>query len=347
MDQVERNRSRARRAGRRLALIAALALSACVNPAFRETTGQFGAVTKKAVSQQNDRLASIASDEDERIRAGLASNRRILFLDPVCGTAVALPSGAGDPNAPAAPCRLVLQGNNPIEEAPKFQNILALSSALTDYADGLIALTSDASADQQAFTTSLSGLATSLGGLDGAIQKATGATPADRSAKLGAVATLIAEAGNLYFAHRRDNALKRIVLAGDPLVQEAVGLLSGVGSGIDLYDRSVLAQHLAAAVDRAQIVAADQSQRVDSVRAAQDAVFEAVDAYNNYGVDRRQFRDIGIAHAKLAEAARRGASLAELKAAVEAVGHLASTANTTLTTLKGKSGSSGNANQNQ
>jgi hypothetical protein len=340
-----------RRNGKRrsflFATVAALALAACVNPAFREATGQFGAVTKEAVGQQNDRLAVIASDEAERIRADLAANRRILFLDPACGTAVALPSGAGDPNAPAAPCGLVLQGGKPIEEAPRFQNILALSAALSDYADALIALTSDATADQQAFATSLSGLATSLGGLDGAIQKATGATPADRSAKFGAVATLLAEAGNLYFAHQRNNALKRIVIAGDPLVQEAVGLLSGVGSGIDLYDRTVLAQHLAAAVDRAQSVAADPSQSPDSVRSAQDALFAAVDAYNNYGADRRQFRDIGIAHAKLAEAARRGASFAELKAAAEAVMHLASTANTTLTTLKGKSGSAGNANQNQ
>ena len=320
-----------------LAALAALALAGCVNPAFRETTGQFGAVTKEAVSEQNERLAAIAAAEAERIRADLAANRRQLVLDPACGLEVALEEAA-----PAPECKLLVSGQprpSPIEQAPRYQNILDLSDALNGYADGLIALAADASADEAAFAKSLSGLATSLGTLDGAIQKATGATAADRSAKYGAVATLVAQAGSLYFAHRRNKALKRIVLAGDPLVQEAVTLLSGVGAGIDLYDRKGLLKKLTAAQDRAQEVAADRSQSVAAVRAAQDDLFAALAAYNSYGADRRRFAEIGVAHAKLADAARSGASLAEMKAAVEAVVKLASTARTTVETLQAKSGS--------
>lgn len=314
---------------------ASLVLGACVNPAFRETTGQFGAVTKAAVSQQNERLALIAANEAERIRADLAANRRQLVLDPACGTEIALEGSLVRPE-----CKLLISGQGavPIEQAPRYQNILDLSDALNGYADGLIALAADASEDEAAFAKSLSGLASSLGTLDGAIQKATNATPADRSAKYGAVATLIAQAGNLYFAHRRNKALKRIVLAGDPLVQEAVTLLSAVGARIDLYDRAGLFEKLAEAQDRAEEVAHDSNQSVAAVRAAQDDLFTALAAYN-YGADRRRFAEIGVAHAKLAAAARSGASLAEMKAAVEAVVRLASTARTTIETLQNKSGS--------
>lgn len=320
-----------------LAGAASLVLGACVNPAFRETTGQFGAVTKAAVSQQNERLAVIAANEAERIRADLAANRRQLVLDPACGLEVAL-----DEAAPAPECKLLISGQpsaTPIEQAPRYQNILDLSDALNGYADGLIALTADASKDDAAFAKSLSGLASSLGTLDGAIQKATDAKPTDRSAKFGAVATLVAQAGSLYFAHQRNKALKRIVLAGDPLVQEAVALLSGVGSSIDLYDRKGLLTKLTKAQDLAEEAALDNSQSVAAVRAAQDDLFTALAAYNSYGADRRRFAEIGVAHAKLAAAARRGASLAEMKAAVEAVVKLASTARTTIETLQAKSGS--------
>jgi hypothetical protein len=330
-----------------LAAGAALALGGCsVNPAFRQTVGQFGTVTKEAVGQQNERLAVIASNEAERIRADLAARRAILVLDPQCASVLTMPSGPGDSAAPAAQCKLLVQGGE-LEQAPAFEHVLALSAALSGYSDTLIALAADSTADQQAFTSSLSGLALSLGKLDGAIQDATGATPADRSAKYGAVATLLAEAGNLYFDHKRNEALKRIILAGDPLVQEATGLLSGVGAGIDLYDRTALGRALFAAQDAAQETAADPSQSVIAVRSAQDKLFAALDAYNDYGADRRQFAEIGAAHARLAEAARRGASAAEIRAAIEAVVKLASTTDATIKALKNQSGSTDNGNQGQ
>jgi hypothetical protein len=54
-----------------------------------------------------------------------------------------------------------------------------------------------------------------------------------------------------------------------------------------------------------------------------------------------------VAHARLAEAARRGASLAEMRAAIEAIVKLASTTDATIKALKDKSGSSDNGNQGQ
>ncbi|MFL6844502.1 MAG: hypothetical protein ACJ8ER_06440 [Allosphingosinicella sp.] len=322
----------------------ALLLSGCsTSPAFRETVGQFGTVAKAAIAEQNSRLAAITAETEETIRQDLAARRVQLQLDPNCALTLAPPlEGQAE-----GTCTLTGKGGAPVETAPTFANVQALSAGLSGYADSLAALAADSSADQQAFAQSLSGLAGSLGTLDGAIQKATNATPADRSAKYGAVATLLGEAGNLYFDHRRNSALKRIILAADPLVQEATGLLSGVGAGTDLYDRSALFRQLSAAQDAAEAAAADPGKSVEEVRTAQDALFNALDLYNAHASDQQRFAAVGAAHAKLAEAGRRGASAAQLAGAIEALVSLAGTAGTTVKTLESGKGSASGGNQNQ
>jgi hypothetical protein len=319
-------------------LAAAAALTGCVNPAFRESIGEYGSLTKAAAAQQNAQIAAVAAEEQERIRSELAQNRVDLRLKPDCAARLLTdPAGGGD--APA--CTLVAVGGKEIEQAPGFANILALTGALSHYADNLIALAADPTQDQAAFSQAMQSLATSVGNLDGAVRAATRAPPGQDGAKLGAVASLLADAGNLYFAQRRAAALKRIVIASDPVVQDATRLLSGVDDRLQLYYRAELAAALLRAQDNASATAASPTASTADVRAAQDTLFQALAAYNNQGADTLRYRAIGEAHAKLAAAARRGASAGELKAAIEAVVQLAATADRTVHTLGGASGGDG------
>ncbi|HEY0028005.1 MAG TPA: hypothetical protein VGC35_09065 [Allosphingosinicella sp.] len=316
-------------------LAAVLALSACVNPAFRDSIGEYGALTKAAAGQQNKRIATVAAEEEERIRSGLAENRVDLRLKPDCAARLLTdPAGGG-----AAPvCTLVGVGGTQIEQAPGFSNILALTDALSNYADNLIVLAADSSADQAAFSDAMQALGTSVGNLDGAVRAAAKAPPGQDGARIGAVATLLADAGNLYFAQRRAAALKRIVIASDPVVQDATRLLSGVDDRLQLYYRSELASALLSAQASASAVAGTPGSSTQDVRAAQDALFQALAAYNNQGADTLRYKAIGEAHAKLAAAAGRGASAAELRDAISAVVQLAATAGTTIHTLEGDRG---------
>jgi hypothetical protein len=330
-----------RRTARVWLLLAAATLSACVNPALRDAIGEYGALTKAAAAQQNARVLALAAEEQERIRAGLAENRVDLRLKADCAARL-LTDPAGGRDAPA--CTLVAVGGKEIEKAPAFANILALSGALSSYADNLIALAADSSQEQAALGQAVQALGTSLGNLDGAVRTATGGTPGGSSAKIGAVATLLADAGNLYLAQRRAAALKRIVIAADPIVQEAAGLLSGADDRLQLYYRGELSAALLRAQDNASAVAASPTAATSDVRAAQDALFQALAAYNDQGADTLRYKAIGEAHSRLATAARRGASAAELAAAIEAVVQLAATADRTIHTLDGGRGGEDHGN---
>lgn len=311
---------------------AAAMLSACINPAFRDSVGEYGTLTKAAAAQQNARVAAVAADEEERIRAGLAESRADLRLDG-CD-----PDGAGDPDGAPSECRLVLRGGAAIEEAPSFANIAALTGALSGYADNLILLAADPKDDQLKFSQSMSGLATSLGELDGAVRKAAGDGPGNAAPKLDAIASLIAQGGNLYFAQRRAAALKRIVVSADPLVQSATRLLSGVDGQLLSYYRNDLYKSVQAAQGNATRLANTPGAGTQDIRAAQDALFAKVAAYKALGSDTLRFKAIGEAHGSLAAAARRGASAGEMEAAIEAVLQLAGTADSAWNVLDGKRG---------
>jgi hypothetical protein len=318
------------KAAARAPLAIALSLSACVNPAFRQSVGEYGALTKAAAAQQNARVAAIAADEAERIHADLAARRVDLRLKPDCAARLLTDPASG----PAAVCSLVEVGGNPIEQAPGFANIVALTGALSDYADQLIALAADSTQDREAFSQSVTGLGSAVGALDGAVRSATGAGPGHDAPRIEAVAGLLAQAGSLYLAQRRAAVLKRMVIAADPIVQAATGLLSGADDRVQLYYRAELASGLLQAQDHASAVAHDPSASVADVRAAQDALFAQLAAYNGQGADTVRFRAIGEAHARLAQAARAGASPAEMEAAIAAIVQLAGTAGATIKALR-------------
>lgn len=320
----------------RAAIAAAIliGLSGCgTSTAFRNSVGQFATLTKAGTSAQNARLAAVVADDQERIRAALAAGRVDLRLDPGCAETVTSQEAA------PAPCRLVRADGQTLEQPVPVDNILALSAALGAYADGLIAVAADSTADQAAFTTSINNLGTSLGKLEGQVRTATGATPGSSRAEIGAVAAVVAEAGNLYFGYRRSRALQEIVLEGDPIVQQAVATLVRVQLRIRQYDRSALFAQVQAAQQRVSQLANTPGTSAADMRTAQNALFTALAAYNGAGGDVAKYTAIGEAHGALAQAARAGASPEQMAAAITAIMHLAGTIHTSVETLDGDSGS--------
>lgn len=312
-----------------LLMFLATALPACVSVSFRESVDEFGRLTNVAIVQQSDNLVRISNEEEERIRKELAEQRVDLRLSADCAARLASPETAADP----APCALVRADQKELERPPKFENILALSDGIRSYADSLVVLAGDNKQDRTDFAGAVTGLGTSLGGLDAAIRKAKGEPESTAGPKIGAIAGLIAESGNLYFAYRRTAALKRIIIKADPLLQEATSLLGGTDSQIDLYDNARLANRLLAARKKATDLAASNAEP-RTLRLAQDELFNLVAVYNAQTARQDRLRDIGAAHAKLAVAARRGASPQELKEAIEALIHLAGTIHATAKATK-------------
>lgn len=324
---------RPRRAAGLALLATALALSGCSTGRFTQAAGEFGTQTRTAAQLQNQRLVAVAADEKERFRQGLADAAADLRIADCARTlAAGVPDAQEAAEKPVRRCRVVLRsGPGQFGELPpdtRFDNITALNTALVNYAEGLERLAADATKDKEAFTGSVVRLATSLGGLDGAVRKVAengkdDAGAATDKARLSAIGTLVAKAGNLYFAARRQAALKEIIIAGDPLVQRATAILGDADSQLDLYDRVPL--YAAVIEAQQQADAARSGGDAAAIRKAQDRLFAAVEAFNGYRLDRSRFAAIAAAHARLVEAARSGASAAELQQAIVAVLDLAST----------------------
>ena len=314
--------------------VALLSLTGCINTAYRDSIGEFGTLTKASVAVQDQRLTALAAAESERIHQALADNHVDLRLSPQCAQLLLAPNPTA--TATPAPCTLVDATGKPIEKIPTYSNIKALDQALSDYADNLILLAADTTEDQAAFSDSVNGLATSLGNLDGAIRKATGAPPGSSGPKIGAIATVVAKAGGLLLAAERGRVLKKIIIAGDPLVQEATALLGDVDDRLNLYDGTALLQAALAAQAQASRLAATGAPP-DQVRAAQDALFARVADFNARSIEQQRYLAIGKAHAGLAQAARTGNTI-DFEAAISAVIDLASVTHGAVQALKTKEG---------
>lgn len=301
-----------------------LLLSACSSTGFQSSIGEFGKLTSAASNEQATSLVRITQYEAERIRAQQAASHIDLRLQANCAAVLTVVSvkEAPDDRSPQ-PCGFVAADKRELEQPPQFSNIIALSKGLNSYAESLVELASDRDSDNKAFTSSVTGLATSLGGLDAAVQKATGADESHSSEKLGAIASLVDEAGRLYFAHQRNAALRKIIIAADPFVQDAARLLSGADQRIDLYDRAGLAQDLLKAQKHQSEIAASASP--EELRAAQEKMYDLLTAFTQRGEGTERFIAIGKAHAKLAKAAAAGAKPAEIKEAILALIQLAGT----------------------
>ena len=296
-----------------VATVAACALlSGCITPAYRTAVSNFGTRSEAAMKAQADHLKAIEAAETERIRAKLAADGADLRLHD-CGR----PDTQSEGFRTCKLRRFGPGGTLEVEQAFAPANILALEGALAGYGKNLALLAADPAQDQAAFSTAITNLAGSVGKLDGAIAKATEGGRVSSDDKLGKIAGIVAKVGNLIFAYQRQRALKRIVIASNPLVEEAVGLLDDTDTVIQGYDVELAREKARSAQREASRIVADRPLNPVAIRKAQDALYEAVDALNAVGTRERQIRELGEVHAALAAAAKPGASRDQLAAALK------------------------------
>ena len=327
-----------------LATASALVLSGCISPAFRESVGQFGAATKAAVTAQTSQLTEVIASEREKIRNELATNGVALERDPNCAATLIRPPSRENAVAPppdVPDCRLLQHGGGSLREEPRFENIAALGNALTAYSDSLIALAADTTESRAAFSASLASLATSAGNLNNAIRVASGKAETDLSAPLGAIAGLVAELGNLYFAAERNRVLRRVITEGEPIIRRAIEVLTETAGYAAQVQRSDRWAEFTTA-HRAATDLTDRGVRGPELRTAQDLLFERLDSFNRSTTNARLFLQMATAHRELVRAAGRGASAADIQRALEAVIQLATTAQATITALNNANRSNGN-----
>lgn len=309
-----------------LTTASALVLSGCISPAFRESVGQFGAATKAAMTGEAERLGRVRESEVNRQRDEVARSGANLEVErtPDC-TALRQGQGTGE-------CRLVRGDGVALRRIVQSANTIALGNALANYSDSLVALAADSTADQAAFTNSVTAVGTSLSNLNNAIRAATGAPEEDLSAPVGAIARLVAELGNLYFQHRRNVVLRRVITEGAPAVSRAIGLMRRAATAAAGYERALLNARLLAAEAHDDDVMGRPAD-LEARREAQRGLFESVNALNRYDTRLRLFHTLSEAHDKLVAAARSGASSAEILAALQAAIQLATTVRATVAAL--------------
>lgn len=310
----------------------ALILGGCVSPAFRESVAQFGTLTKATATQQNDRLARIVAADHERYRQQLAELRVDLRPSETCGR-VDDPQPSAPARAGETGCRLLPLGTTEVREPDTYPNIVALNLALADYAEALSLLAADNSGEQTAFTTSVTKLATSLGGLEKTIRTTTGAPASNFSTQLGAIAAVVSRLGNLYFGARRNEALREIIRNAGPIVDEAIRLLTRAQASISVYEQAALLTRLNNARRRATD-AVNSGSTTAQIRIAQDELFNAVAALNHASVDQRRTEAVGHAHRKLVQAAQEHATAEDLRQAILALADLASATHGAVTAVR-------------
>ncbi|HMG48680.1 MAG TPA: hypothetical protein VK614_14625 [Allosphingosinicella sp.] len=319
----------------------ALAVSGCVSPAFRESVGSFGAATKAAVTAQRQEIASLQVREQAEQREALVTGWTVLELTDGCAEMLrnTVPPGETPPEAPQ--CALTRHGSTEALQAYGYRNIVALDDALSAYADSLIALAADNTASQAAFAGSLTSLATSASNLNDAIRQASGQAEAALGPKLTAIAGLVGELGNLYFAHERNRVLRKVIREGEPIIRRAIEVLAQTAAVIAREQRTALG--LDNLQGRASDLALGRRDQAE-LRRAQQQLFVAVDSFNRLGANKHLFDEMATAHRTLVQAARQGASAADIQAAFDAIIHLATTAHNTVTALGADTRSTSNAN---
>lgn len=287
------------------ATLVAILLAGCTSGRLTGAVGGFGTATSAAVEAQQDQLAAFSTQDASRIKQELADARVALNFSEGC---VQL----ADPRAPMDQCYLVDASGNAVETPFYAANVVALGDALVGYSAALGQLAADSRKDADAFGKSLTDLANSVGALSGAVSKVTSLSKVS-PAQLGAVASIVGTVGNLYFEHARATALRKIIVASDPFVQEATAVLAAADEALRRNSTAQALLRLEATSEALeQAIAAGQGAQ--AIRAKQDAVFVEFDALRQRSALRSGFVLLGDAHRELAAAARAGASFKEMVA---------------------------------
>lgn len=286
------------------ALVVVLLAGGCSSSGLiTSNVAAFGALTTEAVDGQKVKLATFSKAETERIKAKLARDKVELTYSPGCVAVVHTTVAADD-------CFVMEISGKPVETAYDAVHVIALGEALAEYAAQLGQLAADSSKDGQAFGTSLTGLATSVGQLDAALAGIANTKPVVAQGQLGALATVAAEVGKLYLRQQRASALRKIIIAAHPFVQEATTLLSRADGALRGYDLSMRFNEMV----RAQGALGEAIAANSGIGPKQEAFVRSFEGFRQAAASEDVFLRLGAAHGKLADAARAGASVADMAA---------------------------------
>ena len=121
--------------------------------------------------------------------------------------------------------------------------------------------------------------------------------------------------GTAAFAGARASKLREIIVAVDPQIQQATGLLSAASEALTLSEVTTSLQR----VERAErALSAGYANGVSSreVQRLQDRLFDEVAALKRSAAARDAYANIGQTHAKLAKASRDSASKEDLQGSI-------------------------------
>jgi hypothetical protein len=281
-------------------------LAGCSSSKLTGAVSGYGTAVNVAVKAQQEQLTSFSTQETKRISDDLAARRAELTYSKGCVAVVNTPETVGD-------CYVVTRDGQRIATPYEASNIVALGAALEEYARQLNRLAADSSKDGEAFVTSMTTLAASIAELSGAVAKSTGTKPAVTEPQLGAVAKVVATVGNVYLQREREAALRRIIIASDPFVQQATTALSKADEVLRGYGLTIALDKLSASEEALAQAIADKAS-VGIVQDRQAAFLRQFDEFKKGAAMQSGFKGLGAAHARLADVARSGASAEDMLA---------------------------------
>lgn len=299
-------------------LIAALVVGGCTSRNLTSAVVSFDSSVTKAVEVHNAQLDKVLKLHDAVLRDQLAVDKTWLVTTGECLALL----DAYEP-ALVADCQVkrkdkFTKDQTPIDVDPvRVDRLKALARSLGGYSSSLRLLFADASADKKAFSKAVGGLATAIGGLQGEIERASGAKGVNTKA-LGAVATLISEAGSLYFEYERSRVLRKIIKESHPMVVAATEILD---ESSDNARTALLLQTVFDEMNNAdnslRDLLATGSASKSKIRKAQDRVFKAHRDFLTAASVTSAFGKIRDAHSAMVKAANEGMSTADLAALAE------------------------------
>ena len=269
-------------------------LAGCAGARFQTAAAKFGAETERAMTRQSEQIEDVSALETERLRDTIAANKLLLALSDNCFDL------APDAQGQFKKCTLVERGkdNTVVPFNYTLPDILALQDALASYGANLALLADAAEGDQVAFSASVDKLGTSIGKLDLAISKAAKAERLVSGEKIGTIAGVIGTLGKLAFKYQRQQALRRIIVANDPLIQEALALLNAAEAEVANYKRLAATQIAREAASKAVLPANDEDRLKKN-----EAVFRAVNLLNEIEMNSGRLEKLAAIHAALAKVA--------------------------------------------
>nr|VFK18058.1 MAG: hypothetical protein BECKLFY1418C_GA0070996_103820 [Candidatus Kentron sp. LFY] len=297
-----------------VAFFVAFALTACAGDGFRTAVGNFATTMEAATAQQ----VALRQEQFERrandIADELADKRVELVLSVGCAPAI---EGTN-----VNPCFVERRDGKPLVTPFNAVHITNLRKALGTYASNLALLAAGAAESDAAFRKQVDSFAASLGGLSGALKSATGTAMLEED-DYTVAAKILAELGSLYFEYQRINALRRIIIGTDPVVQKVAVYLAQID--VILVDAANFAtlEDLSAAEGKVRRLTNTPNATTAAIRKAQTDLIAKTEAYRMGFRDpakhKSAFTKLAKAHAELAKAAKSRSSSEDLEAAVERI----------------------------